>query len=101
MAKACKSFRKHFEDYNYDLDAGDDKQLDNAKEALKQALATISEGIFMQNIGPEWELDNYTEGCSHAVKAQWEKMTGGEFDVPNSMIHQVLLDQVEIALCGS
>ena len=98
MAKACKSFRKHFEDYNYDLDAGDDKQLDNAKEALKQAFATISEGIFMQTMGPEWNLDSYTEGCSHAVKAQWDKMRSGEFDVLNSMIHQVSLDQVEIAL---
>ena len=61
-------------------------------------LPTISEEIFMQNIGPEWELDSYTEGCSHATKAQWEKMTGGEFDVPPSMIHQVLLDEVEGAV---
>ena len=52
----------------------------------------------MQNIGPEWELDSYTEGCSHATKAQWEKMTGGEFDVPSNMIHQVLLDEMEGAV---
>ena len=101
MAKACKSFRKHFEDFNYDLSGGDEEKLDYAKECLTQALATISEGIFMQTIGPEWNLDSYTEGCSHAVKAQWDKMRSGEFDVPNSMIHQVLLDQVEKGLCGS
>ena len=98
MAKACKSFRKHFEDFNYDLSGGDEEKLDYAKECLTQALATISEGIFMQTIGPEWNLDSYTEGCSHAVKAQWEKMTGGEFDVPPSMLHQVLLDIVEGAV---